>query len=92
MKTVKLVKANLDGFKGQAALYKLSEKIKYDGNKTTSYVICSSVVAMFTGMETYIFPADKSGNVLDWCELEGSQRGIYSHEIVLKAAGYKLLK
>ena len=96
MKTAKLVKENLEGFKGQASLYKLSEKAKYDDdkttNKTTSYVICSSVVAMFTGMETYIFPANKSGEVLDWGELDGSQRGTSSHEVVLKNAGYKLIK
>lgn len=90
MKTAKLVKDNLEGFVGHATLYKLSEKVKYANNKTTSYVICSTVNAMFTGIETYIFPANKSGEVLNWCELDGSQRGTTSHETVLEDAGYKL--
>lgn len=91
METAKLIKENLEGFTGQASLYKLSKKVKYDNNKETSYVICSSTIAMFTGMETYIFPANKSGEILDYGELEGSQRGTSSHETVLEDAGYKLI-
>lgn len=91
MKTAKLIKANLDNFAGVASLYKLSESVVYSDNKKTKYVICSTVNAMFTGIETFIFPANKSREVLNWGELDGSQRGTSSHETVLSDAGFTLL-
>ena len=90
MKTAKLIKDNLEGFVGHAALYKLSNKVTYDDDKTTRFVVCSTANVMFTGMETYMFPADKLGKVLDWLELEGSQRGVVSHEDVLNNIGYTI--
>lgn len=92
MKTAKLVKDNLDGFKGHAALYKLSTPVNIHDGKKTTYVVCSTVDATFTGWETYIFPANKKGEVLDWLELDGSQRGTTSHIEVLNAAGYTLVQ
>jgi hypothetical protein len=41
--------------------------------------------------ETFIFPADESGSVIDWGELEGSLRGTTSHQKALEGAGYKLV-
>lgn len=92
MKTAKLTKDNLENFTGHAALYELSDKVKYDDDKETRYVICSTANAMFSDIETYIFPADKDGKILDWVELDGSERGTSSHKTVLKNAGYKLVK
>ena len=58
---------------------------------------CISTVALTIehhgGMwyETYIFPADEDGNVLDWGELEGSYRGGMDHEEALHNAGYEIV-
>lgn len=90
MKTAKLIKDNLEGFVGHAALYKLSDKVTYDDDKTTKFVVCSTASVMFTGIETYIFPADKSGTVLSWLELDGSQRGVSLHAQVLDNMGYQI--
>ena len=35
--------------------------------------------------ETYIFPCDPDGNVLDWTELPGSAKGTTSHEEVMSS-------
>ena len=86
-KTAILVQPNLEHFNGEARLYRLSEPIgwgyDYDTGqyeKTTEYVIVSAVVAFGDGPETYIFPADAEGIVLDWSELDGSYRGDLNHE------------
>jgi hypothetical protein len=90
MKTAKLIKDNLTGFVGHAALYELTPAMVNE-KKKHKYVICSSADAMFTGIETFIFPANKEGNVIDWGELDGSQRGTSSHSEVLSDAGYELI-
>ena len=67
----KLVKDNLEGFSGHAALYELDEEIGYDEDWEvpgkfeghTKYVVVSAAVAMFSGPETYIFPADQDGGM-----------------------------
>jgi len=78
---IKDVSAN---FTGTAKLFKLDEAVEYtdeyDENhdpikKETEYVVVSATNVPFSGPETYIFPADKEGNVLSWCELPGSFRG-----------------
>lgn len=58
-----------------------------EGNE---YVVVSAVVAMFSGPETYIFPADKNGKITSFGELEGSYRGGMSHESALGNAGYEI--
>lgn len=79
------------------ALYKLSSPVGYDYdwdkekyNKKTNYVVVSTVIAMYSGLETYIFPANSKGEVLDWGELDGSAKGTDSHEDVLHEMGYEL--
>lgn len=54
------------------------------------YVIVSAVIAMFSGPETYIFPSDENGNIIDWGELNGSYRGGLCHERALERAGYEV--
>ena len=39
------------------------------------YVIVSAVSVPYSGPETYIFPADADGNIVDLDELSGSFRG-----------------
>lgn len=87
MKKAKLILDNLSGFQGHAALYKLSEPLElYD------YVICSTAIAIFSGVETYIFAANEKGEIIDWCELKGSERGCHSHAKVLANIGYEITK
>lgn len=83
MKTATKVR-DLENFKGKAALYKLSKRLKF-----YDYVVVSSVT-MSGEDETYIFGADENGHVVEWIELSGSQRGVYNHETVLNNAGYEL--
>ncbi len=89
----------LEGFTGDARLYRLTPPIEvkpeceddpYAGK--FRYVVVSATIALFSGPETYIFPADAKGNVLNWGELEGSYKGGLDHEGALKSAGYIVLK
>lgn len=59
-------------------VYRLSEPITYD-NGCTSHVVVSAVTVVGRP-ETFIFPSDPEGNVLDWGELEGSFQGGLDHE------------
>lgn len=59
------------------------EQASYD------YVWVSAAVAYF-GPETYIFGCDADGEVLDWCELEGSFQGSLDHDEALSRAGYEV--
>jgi len=86
----------LNGFTGDASLYRLSPKLKVepswegDFEGEFEYVVVSATVAMFSGSETYIFPSDENGEVVDWGELEGSFRGALDHKEALAGAGYSL--
>lgn len=77
---------DIDEWNGEAKLYKLSEPLE-----GYSFVVVSSVVVMFSGPETYVFPSNKNGEVTDWRELKGSYKGDLNHEKALKNAGYKVL-
>mgnify|MGYP001565118549 FL=1 len=90
-KIAMLVKTLTNGWTGDAKLYKLSEPMQYgydEPESETQFVIVSATNAMFSGPETYIFPADEDGNVIDWGELDGSYRGGYNHWEALERAGY----
>lgn len=84
-------------FGGDARLYKLSEPVEYttlnyESRKyetlDTSHVIVSAVNALYTGPETYIFPANENGKLIDWMELPGSFRGDQDHHRALAGLGY----
>jgi len=86
----------VDGFSGEARLYRLSEPAEYycvDEGKVLhcDYVVVSAIVGPWFGVETYIFPADKDGKVLSWGEMDGSCRGVWDHELVLRKAGYEVV-
>jgi hypothetical protein len=90
---------DLDGFTGEAALFQLSPPLKRtDGwgdeakEIDTEYVVVSATVAMYSGPETYIFPADADGKVISYGELEGSYRGGLNMEAALEGAGYSVVK
>lgn len=82
-----------EGFSGHASLYKLSKAVQYreaydKPPLETNYVIVSAANVIFSGPETYIFPADKDGTILDWLELSGSFKGGLDHKKALAGAGY----
>ena len=63
--TAKLIKSNLPGFRGTVHLYELSEPVTFDyewdkdrDTKNTNYVVVSVEDVLYSGSETYIFPAD----------------------------------
>lgn len=92
MKTATFVKKLVDGFTGDAKLYKLSEPMEYgwDEKKKTDFVIVSATNVIFSGPETYIFPASEDGKIVDWGELDGSFQGGLDHERALAGAGYEI--
>ncbi len=96
-KTAKLLKDNLPDFTGHAALYKLSPPlVEKDWDEKVkgkhAFVVVSATNAMFSGPETYIFPADKKGKIKSWGELDGSYRGGSDHRRALRDAGYAVSK
>ena len=67
-----------------SALYRLSDRLKgFD------YVVVSAVVDLLIH-ETYIFGADEQGEILNWEQLSGSLKDVYSHEKALNNAGYEM--
>ncbi len=80
-----LIKDNLPDFQGHAALYRMNPP--HEGNE---FVIASAANALYSGPETYLFPADADGRVIGWSELEGSYRGGLSHARALGRAGYSI--
>lgn len=62
-----------------------------DYDDSYSWVVLSAADTPDHGIETYIFPSDTVGNIMDWLELEGSQRGTLSHERILTDMGYEII-
>ena len=89
-----LIREDLPKFVGHASLYRIFPEVAYEDDDgvmhTTNYVIVSAVCDHLL-YETFIFPADESGSVIDWGELDGSLRGTTSHQKALEGAGYKLV-
>jgi hypothetical protein len=98
MKTATKIK-DLDDFRGDASLYRLSIPLSVDHwnedseeiTKSYRYVIVSAAVAPFSGPETFIFGSNKKGQIVDWMELAGSFRGALDHAEALRGAGYDLV-
>lgn len=81
METAKLIKDEIHGYTGCAALYMLSKSLE-----GYTYVVMVS-----DGYETLIFPADENG-ITDNLELPGSEKGEISHEDLFKKLGYNIIK
>lgn len=81
------------GARGDMELYELNPPLhdEYAEGAPFRYVVVSTVIAPFSGPETYIFPADEQGNILSYGELEGSFRGALSHTRALNNAGYEVV-
>ena len=86
MKTALLI-TSLDGWRGDARLYKLSEP-----HEGFEYVIVSAIQQAFDTLrpETYIFGATPEGSAVNYLELEGSFRGSMDHELALANVGYTI--
>lgn len=97
MATAMLVKDVSEKFTGIAKLYKVDPSAAYDRDWDTDeyreesgFVVSSAADVMFSGRETYLFPADSEGNVFHWCELHGSFRGAMDCDAAIKNAGYEI--
>lgn len=77
-----------DSWTGTAKLWRVSPPVRFStlegGTRETEYVITSATVAIFSGPETYIFPADSEGEVMNWIELPGSYRGDLDHDRAIR--------
>jgi hypothetical protein len=95
MKIAKLIKDDLTGFRGHAALYQVNPPMVSrswdEPEKSHDFVIVSSS-NVWGRPETYIFPATRDGKVIDWLEMDGSQKDVYSHNTVLWNAGYDIVR
>ena len=86
---------DLEGFTGRAALYRVNPPVEWhdwatEEPRTANFVVVSAASVMFSGPETYLFPADEKGNIVNWTELEGSYRGGLNHTQALRNAGYSV--
>lgn len=82
-KTAKFIKDKISEVGAIQRLYKMTPPL--EGHE---YVIVSAVNAMFSGPETFIFPADENGKITNFFELDGSFKGSLEHKEALDNAGY----
>jgi hypothetical protein len=92
-KTAKIIK-KFQGPKGPMWLVKVKPPIIYEDKKITDFIIVSAISCASDTLEpeTYVFPSDENGTVLDWLELDGSFRGDMDHKRAIESAGYKIIK
>ena len=88
MSTATKLKA-ISGMKGVAFLYRCEPPMPDYDNKAHEYVVVSAADAMFSGPETYIFPANADGEITDWGEMPGSFRGSLDHNQALRNVDYE---
>lgn len=73
--------------RAQQTIYRLSRPITYgyehDDSKT-QHIVVSATIVEGSGPETYIFPADENGVILDWLELPGSYGGGLEHDYAIE--------
>lgn len=84
-----------DGMNGSKRLFRLDPPLRQrdwfadeDDAFTEHEIVVVSAAIAFGSPETYIFPADRSGEITDFGELDGSFRGSLDHEEALRNAGY----
>lgn len=91
-KIAKLKRIELPGMNasGTARLFKCSPPVPgaYP-NEYHKYVVVSAVSTL-SGWETYIFPANRKGEITSWIELNGSETGTLNIESVLTSLGYEI--
>lgn len=83
-----------DGMNGTKRLFRLDPPLRQRdwGEDEEVWVeheiVVVSAAVTYSGPETYIFPGDRSGDITDFGELDGSSRGDLDIEGALAAAGY----
>ncbi len=55
-------------------------------------VAVSQANVPFSGPETYIFPCDEDGEIIDFGELPGSRRGSISPDSLMRELGYNVVE
>lgn len=51
--------------------------------------VCSPTCTAIQGCpECYLFAADSSGKIIDWCELQGSQKNTTDHLLVMRESEF----
>jgi hypothetical protein len=82
--TVEVCSTQTSPIGANQTIWSISPSIEYrdsDNNRhRTDFVLTSAANVPFQGWETYIFPCDEDGNVLNWLELPGSFKGEPDHE------------
>lgn len=72
--------------RGNYHLWKVSPPVRYGYKKPqkhADFVITSIATDPFSGRaETFMFPADPTGKIVDFGELTGSQQGIADHNVI----------
>lgn len=76
---------SIPGFTGEAWLYELTPPFG-----PHQFVISSAANVLFSGPETYVFPASEAGEVTSWSELEGSFRGGLNCDQAIRNMGYEV--
>ena len=78
---------------GDALLYKLSDPVKFGGDRKTSDVIVSAITSPINGQEIKIaavFPSDEDGKILSF-EHVAETKGTLDHETPLAELGYEVM-
>jgi hypothetical protein len=84
---------------GVKKTYRLSPPIRIEseccecGNVTyrnVDHVVVSACIVPEIGPETYIFEGTEDGQIKNWSEMAGSERGTLDHAEVLRGAGYEV--
>lgn len=95
MKATKIKEFDCSGGSASSqVLYKVSPPMVYSGwseneNTEYEYVVSSAALVMFTGPETYIFGANKEGEIVNWSSLYES-RGYMDPDRAIREAGYEI--
>lgn len=79
------------GQRASQKLWHLSQGVPFgwgEPMQLTEYVITSATNVIFSGDETYMFPANADGDITNWVEMDGSYRGDLNHERAIRKAGW----
>lgn len=97
----RLLRDRLPGARGHQALYELVPPLansEWDNDaedfieRLHRFVVVSAADVPYSGPETYLFPADETGEITSYGELPGSLRGVLDHDAALARAGYTVIR
>lgn len=92
MKTAKVLIDTMPGMRGQASCFELDPPIVDYYDKKVYFVVVSAANVPLSGNETYIFPSDEKGGIVNWGEMPGSRKGTVSPKGLLKELGYTIIE